>query len=293
MHNINVHGRSPSPKKSRQETSRILQALKRLHSQSPQVDEDDRWSGQTKTSHRPRPLTSLDQLQELRLTRHRAQQLLMHPLFEQAVRGCFVRLNIKGEGERPEFHVAEVMGVAELMVGYYVDTTPTNIVLLVRLDDAIAQYEINALSNLAFLPKEFDEWRATWARLALELPTTESVVRKKIELYNALNSEMKRATFLKQNWVMPQRPTPKGGLMQRKGGIYPWDLRSEIEQLRMSLASKKEDPELQNAGSAPSNETLVEHIVGQGSGAEPESELEVKNEQVEATQSYSEGWSLY
>ncbi|XP_023174057.1 RNA polymerase-associated protein RTF1 homolog [Drosophila hydei] len=209
--------------------SEIVRELQRMRHLPMRVDEDavevDTEEGVTPASV---PIRTLEQLDALRLTRHRIEQLLRCTNFELAVLSCFVRLNVNPMNVPLEYRIAEIMGTTELAEGYYVGKTPTNIVLHLRYEDLVVKHELNDISNMAFTPEEFDYWHDNCICQGIEWPTIELISRKKVELYNALNSEGKLTSILKHTGLMPlampMRPVPKGELLERMGGIYPWKL---------------------------------------------------------------------
>ncbi|TDG39494.1 hypothetical protein AWZ03_014084 [Drosophila navojoa] len=212
--------------------SEILWELQRMRSMPVRVDDDigevnvvvDVMGGPKATM----PARTLVQLDALRLTRHRLEQLLRCNNFEATVRNCFVRLNVTPMTVPAEYRIAEIMGISELAEGYYVGKTPTNIVLHLRYEDLVEKHELNDVSNMAFTTEEFDFWHDNCICQGYEWPTLELISLKKIEIYNALNSESKFSSMLKQSGLLPvpipMRPEPKGGLLERSGRVYPWKL---------------------------------------------------------------------
>lgn len=249
--------------KVRRPKSEILRELRRLRAVSERPADYDEEEEETVAPPLVKSVRTLEQLDSLRLTRHRIIQLLRSNTFDQAVCHCFVRLNINAFNVPPEYRIAEILGVEKLPEGYYVDKTPTNIVLHLRYEDLIEKHELNDISNMAFTREEFQFWCDNCICQAFEWPTTELIARKKIELYNALNSEGQLISILQQKChvpiPMPMRPTPRGGLLERIGGVYPWKLQ------RPSSSSALEVPSQ-----------------GASASAKPELELEALNEKQEA-----------
>ncbi|KAH8335159.1 hypothetical protein KR074_004100, partial [Drosophila pseudoananassae] len=208
----------------RRPQAEIVRELRRLKASPLRIeDENELWTGvQEKAPPPDIPLVTLEQLEPLRLTRHRISQLLVRPAFDQAVTGCFVRVNVNTDEEKPEYRIAEVLGLTELDVGYKVGEIPTNKVLRLRYEDLIAYHEINHISNMAFTRDEFELWRDNCVNQAIDPPTTGMVARKKIELYNAMQSEAKAPALIRQNFTHAMRPPQRGGILERHGGVYPW-----------------------------------------------------------------------
>ncbi|KAH8416357.1 hypothetical protein KR222_000269, partial [Zaprionus bogoriensis] len=218
-----------SESRHRRPKSEILRELRRLSSQPTPAEGEDDELDEMLAPPPSKPVRSLEQLDALRLTRHRIEQLLHCVNFEQAVRNCFVRLNINAPNQTPEYRIAEIMGVEELSEGYYVGKTPTNIALHLRFEDLLERHELNDISNMAFTREEFDLWHDNCICQAIAWPTTDLIARKKLEIYNALNSETKSPVGLPQTkgllpLTIPIRPPPRGGLLERVGGVYPWKL---------------------------------------------------------------------
>ncbi|XP_034106491.1 RNA polymerase-associated protein RTF1 homolog [Drosophila albomicans] len=226
--------------------SEILRELRRLRATPISLDDEEKEKEREKKAQQTginvKPLRTLEQLDALRLTRHRIKQLLGCSSFDQVVSNCFVRLNVSAPNAPPEYRIAEIVLVEQLPEGYYVDKLATNIALHLRYEDLVQRHELNDISNMAFTSEEFELWRDNCICQAIEWPTTELVARKKIELYNALNSEGNKlpTMMLHKNGllttVMPMRPMPRGGLLERFGGKYPWKLQrpSPKEELNAS-----------------------------------------------------------
>ncbi|KAH8246443.1 hypothetical protein KR026_011846, partial [Drosophila bipectinata] len=216
-----------SPKSTgygRRPQAEIVRELRRLKASPLRIeDENELWTGvQEKPPPPDIPLVSLEQLEALRLTRHRISQLLVRPAFEQAVTGCFVRVKVNSEEEKPEYRIGEVLGLTEMDFGYKVGEIPTNKVLRLRYEDLIAYHEITDISNMSFTEEEFELWRDNCVNQAIDPPTTGTVARKKIELYNAMQSEAKAPALVRQNFTHAMRPPQRGGILERHGGVYPW-----------------------------------------------------------------------
>ncbi|XP_039499354.1 RNA polymerase-associated protein Rtf1 [Drosophila santomea] len=214
----------------RRPAAEIVRELRNLRSSPLRIDdENEAWAeGYEKPPTPDLPVTSRDQLEQLRLSRHRIGLLLIRPAFEQAVTGCFVRVNVNGQEELPDHRIAEVLGICELDFGYKVEQIPTNVALRLRYEDLVMQHEINDVSNLAFTQDEFELWRDNCVNQALSPPTTHMVTRKKVELYNALQSEAKPLSLIQRTFSFALRPPQKSGIMERHGAVYPWRLKHPL-----------------------------------------------------------------
>lgn len=231
--------------------SEILKELRRLSTLSTSVDDEEREKKGVKVSSEP--VRTLKDLDALRLTRYRLVQLIQCYNFEAIIRDCFVRLNVNGDNPIPDYRIAEIMSVERLSQGYYVGTTPTNIALHLRFEDLLERHELNDISNIAFTQEEFDLWRDNCICQAIDFPTTELIARKKLEIYNALNTDIQISSMQSDILTLPMRPQPRGSLLDRFGGVYPWKLQRPAEllpkQAGPQLNPLDSDPETQLAAS--------------------------------------------
>ncbi|XP_017055099.1 RNA polymerase-associated protein Rtf1 [Drosophila ficusphila] len=226
-------------RRTRRPVAEIVRELRHLRSTPLRVDdEDELWAeGLEKPPSPGAPVVAREQLEQLRLSRHRIGLLLVRPAFEQAVTGCFVRVNVSGRGEPPEHRIAEVLGIGELGFGYKVGEVPTNVALQLRYEDLVVLHEITDISNLAFTHEEFELWRDNCVNQALSPPTTQKVARKKTELYNALQCEAKGLALIQRSFPLALRPPQRSGILERHGGVYPWRLKHPPPQSMPPLES--------------------------------------------------------
>lgn len=76
-----------------------------------------------------------EDLNKIRLSRHKMEKFVHLPFFSRVVTGCFVRIGIgnnNGSG-KPVYRVAEVSGVCETGKVYQLGSTRTNVGLRLRL----------------------------------------------------------------------------------------------------------------------------------------------------------------
>ncbi|XP_017064260.1 RNA polymerase-associated protein Rtf1 [Drosophila eugracilis] len=215
-------------RRTRRPVAEIIRELRHLRSSPLRInDENELWAeGHERPPTPDLPIDSRDQLEQLRLSRHRIGLLLLRPMtFEQAITGCFVRVNINGPGELPNYRIAEILGVGELDYGYKVEDIPTNLTLRLRYEDLVVHHEITDVSNLPFTQEDFELWRDICINQAISPPTTHMVTRKKIELYNAQQCEAKPLSLIQRTFSLALRPPQKCGIMERHGAVYPWKLK--------------------------------------------------------------------
>lgn len=69
-----------------------------------------------------------EELNKIRLSRHKMEKFLHLPIFQQVIVGCFVRIGIGNNNRsgQPVYRVAEISGVVETAKVYQLGTAKTN-----------------------------------------------------------------------------------------------------------------------------------------------------------------------
>ncbi|BFG00766.1 RNA polymerase-associated protein Rtf1 [Drosophila madeirensis] len=234
----------PTMAKSRRQIANMKRELRSLKPLTLRVG-DERDEQPQKPSLVDRPVKRLDQLEPVRLTRHRLIQLLLRPAHEQSVLGCFVRVRTSVQGEPPIYHVAEIMDIKQVVLGYLVDELPTNIGLRLRYQGTVTTHELNDISNVSCTQPEFQLWYDWCVNQAIRPPTLGLVASKRMELHHALQSEAKAVALIKQGFTLIMRPVPRGGILERHGAKYPWRLQRPPQvEAQPEPQSQQEDLQL-------------------------------------------------
>lgn len=68
----------------------------------------------------------------IRLSRHKLERFVHMPFFDRIAKGCFVKVGIGQHNNTPVYRVAEVIGVHETAKIYNLGNTKTNKVVFIK-----------------------------------------------------------------------------------------------------------------------------------------------------------------
>lgn len=144
-------------------------------------------------SKRPVYITTPEELNKIRLSRHKMERFLALPFFDRIVTNCFVRISIGNNTttKQPIYRVAEVMGVVETAKIYMLGKNRTNKGLRLRHGGQERVFRLEFISNQVFSESEFDKWREQCAATNIEMPTIDMVERKLKDIREAVVYEFK------------------------------------------------------------------------------------------------------
>ncbi|XP_052357855.1 RNA polymerase-associated protein RTF1 homolog [Oncorhynchus keta] len=92
-------------------------------SRSSSYSEDEE---KEETPPKSQPVSLPDELNRVRLSRHKLERWCHMPFFQKTVSGCFVRIGIGSSSSKPVYRVAEIVDVVETAKVYQLGTTRTN-----------------------------------------------------------------------------------------------------------------------------------------------------------------------
>lgn len=136
-------------------------------------------------------ITTKEELNKIRLSRHKLERFVHLPFFDRVVRGCFVRIGIGNHNGRPVYRVAEVSGVCETGKIYQLGSTRTNKGMRLRHGAQERVFRLEFVSNQEFTDSEFFKWKQTCALQGISVPTLEEVDQKLKDIKEALVYEFK------------------------------------------------------------------------------------------------------
>lgn len=138
-------------------------------------------------------ISSREQLNQLRLSRHKMERFVNLPIFERVVINCFVRINIGNNAlnQKPVYRVAEIVGVVETAKIYLLGKTRTNRGLRLRHGTQERVFRLEFISNQEFSESEYHKWIEQCACQNVTLPSLDMIDKKKKDITEALNYEFK------------------------------------------------------------------------------------------------------
>lgn len=140
---------------------------------------------------RPVLITTKEELNKIRLSRHKMERFVCLPFFERVVTNCFVRISIGNSVNKPVYRVAEVIGVVETAKIYSLGKNRTNKGLRLRHGAQDRVFRLEFISNQDFTESEFEKWKSVCQTGNVELPNVEQVERKTKDIKEALFYEFK------------------------------------------------------------------------------------------------------
>lgn len=132
-----------------------------------------------------------EDLNKIRLSRHKMERFVHLPFFERVAQGCFVRIGIGNNNGRPVYRVAEISGVCETAKIYQLGNTKTNKGLKLRHGAQERVFRLEFVSNQEFTESEFFKWKETCALQGISMPTSEEVDQKLKDIKEAMVYEFK------------------------------------------------------------------------------------------------------
>lgn len=123
-----------------------------------------------------------EQIERIRLSRHKLEQWVHAPFFLRVVTGCFVRMGIGNHDGRPIYRVAEVIDVVETAKVYNLGKSRTNKGLKVRHGLQERVFRMEYVSNQGFTESEFQKWKEEMKLVELPLPTMRHIKTKEEEI---------------------------------------------------------------------------------------------------------------
>ncbi|GAB5572557.1 RNA polymerase-associated protein RTF1 homolog [Prionailurus iriomotensis] len=149
------------------------------------------------------PVSLPEELNRVRLSRHKLERWCHMPFFAKTVTGCFVRIGIGNHNSKPVYRVAEITGVVETAKVYQLGGTRTNKGLQLRGScDSLSWlpikqpgrhgndqrvFRLEFVSNQEFTESEFMKWKEAMFSAGMQLPTLDEINKKELSIKEALN----------------------------------------------------------------------------------------------------------
>lgn len=123
-----------------------------------------------------------EELEDIRLSRHKLEQWVHAPFFGNVVTGCFVRIGIGNHDGRAIYRVAEITDVVETQKVYNLGKTRTNKGVKIRHGLQERVFRMEYVSNQGFTDSEFQKWKEEMNLVELPLPNLKKIKTKKGEI---------------------------------------------------------------------------------------------------------------
>uniref|UniRef100_A0A2K5QTG4 RNA polymerase-associated protein RTF1 homolog n=1 Tax=Cebus imitator TaxID=2715852 RepID=A0A2K5QTG4_CEBIM len=133
------------------------------------------------------PVSLPEELNRVRLSRHKLERWCHMPFFAKTVTGCFVRIGIGNHNSKPVYRVAEITGVVETAKVYQLGGTRTNKGLQLRHGNDQRVFRLEFVSNQEFTESEFMKWKEAMFSAGMQLPTLDEISKKELSIKEALN----------------------------------------------------------------------------------------------------------
>ncbi|XP_063803415.1 RNA polymerase-associated protein RTF1 homolog [Pseudophryne corroboree] len=133
------------------------------------------------------PVSLPEELNKVRLSRHKLERWCHMPFFAKTVSGCYVRIGIGNHNSKPVYRVAEITGVVETGKVYQLGSTRTNKGLQLRHGSDQRVFRLEFVSNQEFTESEFMKWKEAMFSASMQLPTLDEINKKEVTIKEAMN----------------------------------------------------------------------------------------------------------
>ncbi|XP_007543215.1 RNA polymerase-associated protein RTF1 homolog isoform X1 [Poecilia latipinna] len=152
-------------------------------SRSSSFDEDEK----EETPPKSQPVSLPEELNRVRLSRHKLERWCHMPFFAKTVTGCFVRIGIGNSSSKPVYRVAEIVDVVETAKVYQLGSTRTNKGLQLRHGADTRVFRLEFVSNQEFTESEFMKWKEAMMVAGMQVPTLDEITKKEQSIKEAMN----------------------------------------------------------------------------------------------------------
>lgn len=125
----------------------------------------------------------------VRLSRHKLERFVHLPFFDRIAKGCFIRIGIGQHNNMPVYRVAEITGVYETSKIYQLGNTRTNKGCRVRHGKGERVFRLEFVSNQEFTDGEYHKWIEAVSMADTPMPTKDEITQKQSDIREALNYE--------------------------------------------------------------------------------------------------------
>ncbi|XP_072023591.1 LOW QUALITY PROTEIN: RNA polymerase-associated protein RTF1 homolog [Amphiura filiformis] len=142
-------------------------------------------------------ISTKEELNKIRLSRHKMEKWCHMPYFKPTVTGCYVRIGIGQNNGKSVYRVAEITDVVETAKIYQLGGSRTNKGLKLRYCAQERVYRLEFVSNQDFTDGEFFKWKEDMVLMGHTLPSTAHVESKQADIKNAFSYSYKEDDIAK------------------------------------------------------------------------------------------------
>lgn len=172
-----------SDKSDKSDKSEKKKSRRRSSSSSSSSSSSDSDSGRSDASDRkPKAVSCREDIERIRLSRHKLERFVHLPIFNKAALGCFVRIGIGNNNGRPVYRVAEITEVVETAKIYQLGNTRTNKGLRLRHGTQERVFRLEFVSNSPFSESEYNKWVEDCAAHGTDMLMMEQIARREKDI---------------------------------------------------------------------------------------------------------------
>ncbi|XP_055621344.1 RNA polymerase-associated protein Rtf1 isoform X2 [Toxorhynchites rutilus septentrionalis] len=141
------------------------------------------------SSKKPVAISTRDELNKLRISRHKIERFINLPMFDQTVLNCFVRINIGNNNGKPVYRVAEIVGVVETAKIYQLGKGRTNKGFRLKHGSQERVFRLEFISNQDFTDSEYTKWLSVCEASGTPMPQVDMIEKKQRDIKEAISYE--------------------------------------------------------------------------------------------------------
>ncbi|KAG0036655.1 RNA polymerase-associated protein rtf1 [Podila clonocystis] len=172
---------------------------------------------------------TFEELNSIRLGRDKLEKWCYSPFFKETVVGCFARVSIGQDRNRPVYRICEIVAVGKQTKIYALGATMTNVTLTLKHGKAEKAFMMDILSNSPFTEDEFRRYEITLKNDGVDMVTLDHVENKRKDIQYA------REYVLTTKDVEQILETKKE---MKQGRLNPIVHRTILEQQKMSQSEE-------------------------------------------------------
>ncbi|XP_064403704.1 RNA polymerase-associated protein RTF1 homolog [Halichondria panicea] len=162
-------------------------------SSSSNADSEDDVGGKSLSALRrdgSKSITTLAQLNKIKLSRYRLEKWVHMPFFKDTAIGCYVRIGIGAHDGKMVYRVCRIVNIQEGPKVYSLGSTKTNKTLRLKHATQERQFRMEYVSNSQFSDTEFTKWLQELESQGMKAPSLEMVSKKTKQIEAAKNFSM-------------------------------------------------------------------------------------------------------